>query len=602
MNMTKYAGAMMLSLLLFCGCTWESEEVVISEVDPTPQARLTMLSVDGIEDTVYVYEWSQYGLTYQLANPTYDNELRVIIDGRTIQLDDNYAWFIINPDDYTPGQNLNSKLQVITSSQTGSIADKLGLERVIFERDIVFNIATYPAEAKILEALIENGFQTIKWKKFDKPNFSKYTLELRQGSDRMYFDIEDASDTVFTDSVYIAGGYTAYLTTHIVNGAYSRDSHWGSVAPQFLGYTYNGGSAITLQWEKSPLYGPFQSYQLTAPGSSATFQQYDETTGVLDGLPFGGLFNVNLKYIPRQGGNNEYIQAMIGQEGRSWDKMQYYPGTGRTLFYDAYLHIQSETGGAGINVPYSLHYTPVSTTDGNLFFWEDGLTIYKGDYSAGTISEVINLSGKFSHSNIHDIVVGGSHDGSLLVCNIGYRLNNGVSSELVLIDVATGSIIDRTPVEEYFPAMVRFSRNDDYIIYLRDYLRLSDEYVFISTDGSAFGDSFSTPASHREVVLPATAPGLVYQVNPDLAEIHVTDLDARSSSTEAIPFTSYVHDILYNPSQDDFVYITGNYAISVDRATGTTTDSVKVIDSWSTYYLANDTIYAAEGYKMYIGE
>ncbi|MBL7851541.1 MAG: hypothetical protein JNN04_11610 [Cyclobacteriaceae bacterium] len=109
---------------------------------------------------------------------------------------------------------LTLRLQFITSSNSGSLADKLGMETVVVWREWVLIVDVDPPPAPVITHSVVNGYSVISWPGYTKANFVKYTV-LAEYSHylRAQRTFTDPSVTSWTDSSY-AGGYSVqyYVT------------------------------------------------------------------------------------------------------------------------------------------------------------------------------------------------------------------------------------------------------------------------------------------------------------------------------------------------------------------------------------------------------
>lgn len=258
------------SLVFFpLSCTYVPDGVPETQIMPASPALMS-ISFEAMSesDTVKIYQ------------PTY---LRYSISGdvgKIIQVYLVFAGVTINSNggisgtiDFS-GQLLKSgtnrlTIGVITSSGSGSFADKLGEETFLQERSVMVYIDVSPPSPPSISFSTENGMLKITWSKYSKPNFVRYLVEMNSptmGGVR-FFDIREQEQTFYIDTEYF-GGYGIEYKVGIESSMGTTFSQTISRSDSFdMTASYSAtDTLVSLSWDRADFDGTFKEYVIIENG------------------------------------------------------------------------------------------------------------------------------------------------------------------------------------------------------------------------------------------------------------------------------------------------------------------------------------------------
>lgn len=587
-----------LCLLSVTACTWHTEEVVYTDIDPAPVTNLMYIGIYQESDTVDVTDYTSFIVVADIDNPTdHYFQFRAIIDGDTTAIGINTYSLIIDPSRYSPGQYVKVRLLAVGPTGTGSIADQIGLEKTGYYRDLYFHIATYRAESEILEVANVNGFKTVKWKKFDKANFERYVVMVRKSFRTSSFEFTHPDDTVWVDSLYMLGDFKVEVIVEASFGAHNRDwdTYEDDYFPGAIQYQSIGRSDVQISWHKPFYYGPLKGYSVVGIDTTIEVNHVDDTVAMLKNHPFGASFPVRLNYWNSEGPQYLFKGVHTAQTAPEWRWMEHFPRSGRTVGIN-------NTEVYAMNIPpngLQINRTSFATSDGIDFYWDNYGKVSYGNYTTGQISEFFDFSPVLPDKRIHYATPAISHDGTTLAVNVRYsnREETLYSTIIYLVDVASGEILSEKGPMYYFVEDVAFSADDQFLVYGQ-----KNEIHFVNIEGNSFGTEFTTPKYYGKRVFPLSDPGKVYIMNEMSATEFVVDLSTHEVSSRRFPVDYRSEDVVYDPTDDSFMYVGNNSVSMADRITGVVFDSLPIYLYHSRYYKCHDTLYSGDGYKLYLGE
>jgi hypothetical protein len=194
-----------LQFIVF-GCIYspDLESFVVVE-KPAPNHRFD-LSLVPDNDTIRIFNYTEFTFKY---NP-YGLKLlqaTITIDSTTQNIYSDTATISINPESYSPGIH---KLQAryYSNSGTGSIADKLGAEGYMIEKNYILMIDGSSAKSSTAQYSINSDQMfELSWPECTSLNFDAYIIT--KGSQNVK-TIKDRKCTHWVDSLYVGGdvGYS----------------------------------------------------------------------------------------------------------------------------------------------------------------------------------------------------------------------------------------------------------------------------------------------------------------------------------------------------------------------------------------------------------
>lgn len=297
MKRNNYAG-FIISLLFLqltvvsCIYSPDLENFVVVE-EPAPNHRFD-LSLVPDNDTIRIFNYTELTFNY---NP-YGLKLlqaTITIDTTTQSVYSDTAIISINPEDYSPGIHL-LKARYYSNSGSGSIADKLGAEGYMIEKNYVLLIDGSLAKSITAQYSINSDQMfELSWPECTNMNFDAYIIT--KGSQNIK-TIKDRKCMHWVDSLYVGGsaGYSVDVRV-ITNNRVTQGSilhvnedyphlnfkevtidsvmvYWNR--PRIKSYVYFGNrefayNADTFLITRTPMMGVQQQYQLS------TRSYYDKT-------------------------------------------------------------------------------------------------------------------------------------------------------------------------------------------------------------------------------------------------------------------------------------------------------------------------------------
>lgn len=265
----------------FTSCIFKSEDEYFNKVaKPDPNAVSGSIHVVDLADYNSGDTINVFGTTYvnlSLSGP-HGN-----IESGTASLGKEDSWN--NIDDVSNGSFILSlydlkstgngifmlRLDLVTSSGSGSLADKLGAEKVNITLKWIVKIDLSPPAKPVPTLGIVDGFLTLQWPAYTRPNFQSYVVnrKLPNGLTQT-FEIKDSKINRWKDENY-AGGYGATLeySLSIVTEPGTTTSDGIPYADPMIitSSTFNlADSTVTIKWKPTKFYGAFKGYKFDRDG------------------------------------------------------------------------------------------------------------------------------------------------------------------------------------------------------------------------------------------------------------------------------------------------------------------------------------------------
>jgi hypothetical protein len=348
-------------VLVVFACTYAPEEEYFKDVPQTdPVVSLSLNSYDNA-DTIYL--WSHTNFSYNLDPGKGKLErVEILIDDAVIRtattpqgdfIMDYYNWFKTG--------TYELKLQFVASSGTGSLAEKVGAEKIQVWRKWVLVIDAERPQTPHITFSEENGFLKINWPKYTKPNFVRYSIIKSNGyGNETGRQISNRDENFWIDSTYVGGyssnpQYRVWVESKI--GSTASDDAYKYDPVSFTAGPLNPlDSTVTVTWNKVKYPGALASYTVSESGTELyrTTEANDTSVTVkLKSIVFGTedilYFSAAPKYVP-----NYYPSPSVVARFMLGTKLR-HPGTYvynvDRKQYIAYSNVYGKT-------PYFYLYTP----------------------------------------------------------------------------------------------------------------------------------------------------------------------------------------------------------------------------------------------------
>ena len=218
---------------------------------------------------------------------------------------------------------------VTTNSNTGSLADLLEVEGLVFQHSWeVLLDGGNPIPVEITNIENKNGVLQIEWEKYERFNFQKYILYKNfgdvewEGEKHKIAEINNQNIHRFADSSFVGGTGIYWVEIYASNQkAVSQKQRFDHPFPQLDTVSVSGGSAQFL-WQKNDFYNAVKKVTLTMPDyypnpDIVLFSSEDlnDTSVTVDNLRFGSATDYTLLFYPKSDigiyQNNQIARSVI---------------------------------------------------------------------------------------------------------------------------------------------------------------------------------------------------------------------------------------------------------------------------------------------------
>ncbi|WP_321514944.1 hypothetical protein [Marinifilum fragile] len=238
--------------LLVISCDYKLDKTYFNDIEPPQEYAELDISLTPAGDTIFIFGETE--ITYKLNESGYvpHHNSRFIFKDDIIQLGSQLTkTFTINPE-YRDFRIDTLTLQLTTSTNSGSLADKVGVEAYYLEKDwIVITDTREPDNLNVDHEITQEGFLKIIWDKCEQYNFKAYEVEW--GSEKVSIDNKEIN--YYTDSTFIGGSYSYFVKNHVY---WPSGSFWSYGVEQInynlprLKINSESINQATIYWEKSP--------------------------------------------------------------------------------------------------------------------------------------------------------------------------------------------------------------------------------------------------------------------------------------------------------------------------------------------------------------
>ena len=287
-----------------------SEIAPMIEIELTPEKDTLKLA----EPVIITYRFNAYPRKVHWVKFYFDDKL---LFERDYSLDTQLQ-AELDPRLYDEGL-YHLEIKVLTSSGSGSIADKLQGEGYLYQLFWPVIIDHTPVRSlKILSVEPKPGGAFIRWEKFDHAIFKNYMVQKVADFDFNVTDlavITDQKTNEYFDAGYLEGEKVYYSV--FLNGYPGEGKHYSRL-PGPISATLNGGFEATVTW--SPTQNPdrLDYYRIVrddinSPENEMHFPLGEEAL-TLKNLMFGADVRLKLQYVPKTSNTNYSFSGLESAE------------------------------------------------------------------------------------------------------------------------------------------------------------------------------------------------------------------------------------------------------------------------------------------------
>lgn len=242
-----------LSALIFSSCEFETDKVWNRPVDPDAGPPLiTPVYLDLEEDTVWLLNGREISFRF-ISSMQEIRGVEFLIDGilSSSYLSDEGVYIL---DHANLQEGIHTlRIDLVTSSGTGSLADLVGTEGYIFSKSwVLYVIKDYNTE---LAATVKEGCLSFSWKDYPASDFIEFVIYRELGYNNRV-EAGRSTTTEFTDCSYVGEGASYYIEMTRKN---SDPVQWGHVSLDRelpgLKFSATRENEYTLSWSESKYYG-----------------------------------------------------------------------------------------------------------------------------------------------------------------------------------------------------------------------------------------------------------------------------------------------------------------------------------------------------------
>lgn len=575
--MTFSKGICLISILALCftSCEYEPEGVNFKEVDPTGIQTIE-IALDQIKDTLIVGTWTQVGFDIEFPK-TVNFTMKVRLGTTTIySAASESGAFVISPFEFSNGF-YPLIFEVVSSTGTLSLADRLEVEKVLFEyQGKVVQIETSPAQkTNIISIVPEADGLHITWPRYPKANFVQYVLHKAVSpTERGYpefdqFIFTDIRQTSFVDPDFLGGSAEYKLQVFTMTDLAFGDPKTLRIDPPAINrLKATDINTLEVGWPKSAFSTAFGSYHLL---EDYTFGVHDyftttsinDTVTIINDFPFGASVRAELRTQPK-----------------TFEEDYAHSGTYST-FADLYL---------GDKIPDNMVVLEVKDAN-RLYYYRQGYLYAmrnneKKPYDSLEIT--LNIS---DHS--HNSPCAQSPDGQYFYVSSGSKLIR-INTE-TLDEISSISLPDVVGQSNVFPFSIAVNNNNRLVVDVRQQpssggmplpVFISSNVAIIDGDSETVTDillntsdviSIETSASQGYVLINTADDTKAFEISPAGSEVRQATITATSIKN-ALFTASQVHIFDNNStntfSLSDFTLVSSMshteflYASTIDPLTG----------------------------------
>ena len=304
-------------------CEFKPDDLPLTEVNPPQETGPPIaMTLNNLIDTIKIGWKTDFSYSI-LGTPNKIYSVVLTFEGKLLH---NYIGeygqttiFSFDPADYNNGKYY-LKIVILTSSGTGSIADKVGAEGYVYEHNwpviIDKTLPERSPDLQIKATKIPEGIN-LSWRSFNHPNFISYQIfrhyPVFQQAPVPIAIINDPGITSVIDSTYWEGEHAMYYL-QINTPAGSRQGDYIYFYDQLTGLkaTWHTDGSTYVTWDKARNLESFSKYYVYCGWDFSKIEEKyfitnpDENFVTLKNTGFGSGLYIFLKFIPKGVQENQY--------------------------------------------------------------------------------------------------------------------------------------------------------------------------------------------------------------------------------------------------------------------------------------------------------
>ena len=342
-------------LLISCSCEYTPSDIPLTEVEqPSEQAPSISIDLTPEMDTIMLSTSVNVSYTVDVGSLNlYD--VKFLLDGTDMGTlyNDSKGHYATTLSSAKIGDGLHElKVRTYTSTNSGSIADKVQAEGYLYEFTwpvFVNKGAKDQMKFTNLQS-VANGIK-LSWFKYDYADFQRYTVSkssIIPNQSKELVNTENPYITSVVDNSYVEGDYVTYsLYTYMDGFAMDSRSYVEEIKKPRV--TINADRTIGVNWSTSKYPQNVKSYYLKTSIPTFGYPVEKEITDLNqtsatfnEKLGFGGNYGMQLRYIPKgYDGYNTFevkgglTQFALGDSIPAFERGFLIEGTNSLLIYKA---------------------------------------------------------------------------------------------------------------------------------------------------------------------------------------------------------------------------------------------------------------------------
>lgn len=292
-------------------CEYSPSEIPLTELQEPTEPASVSINLTPEVDTLKLF--TSANITYAIdvgASEIYD--VKFLIDD--IQMTNVYSsakgFYYTTVPIHSINDGLHElKIRTLTSTNSGSIADKVGAELFFYELSWPLYVNKKARDQMKFSDLqsVPEGIK-LSWFKYDYADFRRYQVgrsSLIPGYGRELVNTTDPHLTTFIDQTYIEGDYVAYNLMAYMDG-FAMDSRSYVDEIKKPRIKINLDWTFDVSWNPSKYAKNVKSYflktnipQFGYPEDHEIYDLNQTTVRFSEKLGFGGNYGIQLRYIPK---------------------------------------------------------------------------------------------------------------------------------------------------------------------------------------------------------------------------------------------------------------------------------------------------------------